>query len=151
MSDPKTALLLRDFTHDMVLAGRLWRKIGRQAASRHGVTEAASSPLIWIDRLGDHVRQNVLAEAVGIEGASLVRLIDELEGNGFVRRETDPTDRRANVVSLTEKGRNIVTAVHDELQALRMQIFANLCVEDLEAAQRVFDAVKGAAGREAPV
>ncbi|RYG94904.1 MAG: MarR family transcriptional regulator, partial [Alphaproteobacteria bacterium] len=96
------AYLLRDLTRDLLLVGRLWRKMAREAAARHGVSEAASAPLVWIERLGENVRQNTLADAIGIEGASLVRLIDELQASGLVTREPDPSDRRANVVSLTD-------------------------------------------------
>jgi len=74
LATAQDAYLLRDMTRDLLLAGRLWRKMARAAASRHGVSEAASAPLLWIDRLGNDVRQNTLADAVGIEGASLVRL-----------------------------------------------------------------------------
>ena len=147
MAETDNAPLLRDLTRDLVLSGRLWRKMGRETAARHGVTEAASAPLVWIDRLGDCVRQNVLAEAVGIEGASLVRLIDELESSGLVTRAADSTDRRANVVSLTARGREVVTEVNDDLQALRRQVFAGVPPADLEAAQRVFAVIKAAASR----
>ena len=95
------AYLLRDLTRDVLVAGRLWRKMARRAAAKHGVSEAAASPLVWISRLGENVRQTALAEAIGIEGASLVRLLDELENSGLISREPDPADRRANGVSLT--------------------------------------------------
>src|SRR6185436_4077025 len=112
LATAEDAHLLRDLTRDLLLAGRLWRKIARQAAAQHGVSEAASAPLIWIERLGENVRQNALADAIGIEGASLVRLIDELQASGLVTREPDPSDRRANVVSLTTRGREVVAEVN---------------------------------------
>lgn len=140
--------MLRDMTRDLLLAGRLWRKMAREAAARHGVSEAASAPLIWIDRLGENVRQNALAEAVGIEGASLVRLIDELEASGLVTRRPDPNDRRANSVSLTPRGREVVTEVNDDIQRLRLDIFRDLDLADIHAAARVLDAIKLAGGRQ---
>jgi MarR family transcriptional regulator for hemolysin len=139
------ALLLRDLTRDLLLAGRLWRKIGREAAAKHGVSEAASAPLIWIERLGENVRQNALADAIGIEGASLVRLIDELQASGLVTRVPDASDRRANVVSLTRLGRTVVAAVNEDLMALRREVFADLPASDIAAALRVFGAIKAAA------
>ncbi len=137
--------LLRDLTRDLLLAGRLWRKMAREAAARHGVSEAASAPLIWIDRLGENVRQNALAEAIGIEGASLVRLIDELQASGLVTRQPDPNDRRANSVSLTPRGRAVVTEVNEDIQNLRLVIFADLPQADFEATMRVLAAIKTAA------
>lgn len=149
MTTSDLAYLLRDMTRDLLLAGRLWRKMAREAAAKHGVSEAASAPLIWIDRLGENVRQNALAEAVGIEGASLVRLIDELQASGLVIREPDPNDRRANSISLTPRGREVVAEVKDDIQSLRLQIFDGIAPGDVQATIRVFEAIKTAAGKEA--
>ena len=148
MTTNESAYLLRDLTRDLLLVGRLWRKMAREAAARHGVSEAASAPLIWIERLGENVRQNALAEAIGIEGASLVRLIDELQSSELVTREPDPSDRRANVVSLTPRGREVVAEVNEDIQGLREEIFANVATSDIEATGRVFAALKEAAGKE---
>lgn len=142
------AYLLRDMTRDLLRAGRLWRRMAREAAARHGVSEAASAPLIWIDRLGENVRQNALADAVGIEGASLVRLIDELQASGLVTRKPDPSDRRANSISLTPRGREVVTKVNEDIQLLRLEIFRGIDESDIRAATRVLEAIKAAAGRD---
>lgn len=139
--------LLRDLTRDLLRVGRLWRKMAREKAGKHGVSEAASAPLVWIERLGENARQNALADAVGIEGASLVRLIDELEGSGLVTRAPDPSDRRANIVSLTPRGREVVAEVNEDVMALRQQVFAGLPASDIEATLRVFAAIKAAAAR----
>jgi MarR family transcriptional regulator for hemolysin len=150
LATDENAYLLRDLTRDLVLSGRLWRKLARQAAARHGVSEAAASPLVWLERLGDSVRQNALAEAVGIEGASLVRLLDELATSGLVTRTPDPADRRANLVSLTEDGRRTVAEVIADLEALRAEIFAGLHTGDTDAARRIFAAIKSAAAGVTP-
>ena len=140
------AYLLRDMTRDLLLAGRLWRKMARHAAAEHGVSEAASAPLLWIARLGQDVRQNVLADAVGIEGASLVRLLDELQMSGLITRVPDPTDRRANAVNLTESGHRIVAEVNDALTALRLDVFGKISRKEIEAAIKLFKTIEAAAG-----
>jgi MarR family transcriptional regulator for hemolysin len=139
------AYLLRDLTRDLLLAGRLWRKMARKAASEHGVSEAASSPLLWIARLGENVRQTALADAVGIEGASLVRLLDELQASGLITREPDASDRRANAVNLTPKGREVVAEVNEVLTKLRLEVFGDIPRKDAETAIRVFKAIEAAA------
>jgi MarR family transcriptional regulator for hemolysin len=139
--------LLRDLTRDLLLAGRLWRKMARHAASAHGVSEAASAPLIWIDRLGQNVRQTALADAIGIEGASLVRLLDELQSSGLITRVQDPTDRRANAVNLTERGRTVVEAVNETLTALRLEVFGATPRRDVEAAIRIFKTLEAASAK----
>jgi MarR family transcriptional regulator for hemolysin len=146
MANDEDAYLLRDLTRDLLLAGRQWRTMGRMAAARHGVSEAASAPLVWIDRLGGDVRQNALAAAVGIEGASLVRLLDELQNSGFIIRTADPADRRANTITLTATGRKAVRAVNTSLARLRSKVFATISKGDATAALRVFRAIADAAG-----
>src|SRR5690606_29115558 len=140
--------LLRDLTRDLLLAGRLWRKMAREAAARHGVSEAASAPLIWIERLGENVRQNTLADAIGIEGASLVRLIDELQSSGLVTREPDPPDRRASAAAPTRRGREVAAKVLEDIQNLREQRCARPSAADIEATGRVFAALTEAAGKD---
>ena len=105
---------------------------------------------MWIERLGADVRQNSLAEAVGIEGASLVRLLDELQANGLITREPDPADRRANAVNLTDAGWAVVREVNDALNALRLSVFGDIPRKDLEAALRVFEAIEAAAAGDTP-
>ena len=41
---------------------------------------------------------------------SMGELIDELEQLGYVVRQPDPTDRRAKLIVLTDKGRDCVAA-----------------------------------------
>jgi MarR family transcriptional regulator for hemolysin len=143
------AYQLRDLTRDLLVAGRLWRKMARHAAARHGVSEAGASPLVWIGRLGENVRQNALAEAVGIEGASLVRLLDDLAASGLVRRQPDPTDRRANNLYLTPAGQKAVAEIEEELGELRREVFAGLSEADIDGASRVCAAIRDAAARGA--
>jgi MarR family transcriptional regulator, transcriptional regulator for hemolysin len=150
LATDEDAYLLRDLTRDLLLAGRLWRKIARAAAARHGVSEAASAPLIWIERLGENVRQTALADAIGIEGASLVRLIDELQASGLITRVPDPADRRANAISLTPRGREVVKEVNDALGALRLDVFAGIPAKDVRSALKVLEAIKTAAASETP-
>jgi MarR family transcriptional regulator, transcriptional regulator for hemolysin len=142
------AELLRVFTADMVIAGRLWRKLARETLARHGVAEAGAGPLLWIGRLGGKVRQNVLAEYCGMEGASLVRILDELQAQGLVVRVPDATDRRANLLDLTEAGQVKRTEIESDLAAFRLQTFEGISPEDIEAALKLFNVIKAAAGRD---
>jgi MarR family transcriptional regulator for hemolysin len=95
-----------------------------------------------IGRLAGEPRQNALAEAVGIEGPSLVRLLDQLTAAGLVVRREDPSDRRAKVIALTASGRAMVARIETELATLRARLFAEISAADLEASLRVFAALQ---------
>ncbi|GJD69870.1 Transcriptional regulator SlyA [Methylobacterium gnaphalii] len=110
----------------------------------HGVSDATALPLVMIGRLEGEPRQNALAEAVGIEGPSLVRLLDQLCAAGLVERKEDPTDRRAKVLSLTPAGLSTVAKMEADLADLRASVFASCSVADLEAGLRVFRTLQDA-------
>src|SRR5260370_4874765 len=79
---------------------RLWRREVDQGVAAHGLSQATAIPLVVLSRRGKCVRQCVLAEEMGIEGPSLVRLIDLLQAEGLVERREYPTDRRAKMPHL---------------------------------------------------
>lgn len=72
----------------------------RIALAGLSVTPAEGRTLAHVARLGP-VRQNVLAERMGVEAMTLSGHLDRLEARGLVLREPDPTDRRAKLVHLT--------------------------------------------------
>ncbi|SDD50251.1 transcriptional regulator, MarR family [Cupriavidus sp. YR651] len=142
---PKIDALRFAFTGQLMLAGRQWRQISQAAVTAHGISAAAAAPLLFVRRLGGGVRQVTLADYVGVEGATLVRLVDQLSAAGLVRREVDPSDRRANVLSLTEAGDRMAEQIEVELKQLRAEVFAEVSEADMAATLRVLDALSRAA------
>ncbi|WKD58686.1 MarR family winged helix-turn-helix transcriptional regulator [Corynebacterium caspium] len=51
--------------------------------------------------------QTALAETLLMDASDVVRLIDSLEVHGWVRRDRDPKDRRRQLVTCTEKGKEV--------------------------------------------
>jgi MarR family transcriptional regulator for hemolysin len=129
--------LQRLFTAKLLSTGRQWRRAVDVALSAYGISEACAAPLIWIGRLNGGVRQVVLASHVGIEGPSLVRLLDQLEALGLVTRRDDPDDRRAKGLWLTEAGEALAAEMEDAVDAVRSRILAGIDPADVEAAVRV--------------
>jgi len=71
-----------------------------------------------------------------------VRLLDQLAAAGLVVRRADPSDRRAKVLGLTPRGRQIFERIEAELTTLRACVFAEIGDGDLEASLRVFAALQ---------
>jgi len=112
---------------------RLWRREMDQALLDHGLSQATSIPLRVLSQLGKSVRQGVLAEEIGLEGPSLVRLIDLLQAEGLVERREDPTDRRAKILHLTPKGEAKAEEVNRVLRRVRAHLLKDIETEDLLA------------------
>jgi len=127
-------------TSGLLQATRQWRRAAEQALASHGISDACAAPLLWIGRLGEGVRQVTLASYVGIEGPSLVRLLDQLVASGLVERRDDPADRRANTIWLTEEGKHLREEIEMQLVALRERVLAGISSEDLQTTLRVLHA-----------
>jgi MarR family transcriptional regulator, transcriptional regulator for hemolysin len=98
-----------DPTHREVLfqltdVSRALRTYVDQCARRHGMTRAQWAVLLRLDRR-EGMTQAEMADALEIQPISLVRLIDRLCEQKLVERRPHPSDRRANRLYLTPKGR----------------------------------------------
>jgi MarR family transcriptional regulator, transcriptional regulator for hemolysin len=110
----------------------------------YGLTEATWRPLAYLGRLGEGIRQKELAQALGIEGPSLVRLLDGLERRGFIERREDEADRRARGIYLTPTGRELQRRVLGVSDAIQRRLLAAVQPADLEACDRAFSAIEAA-------
>lgn len=113
-----------ELSHTTEIAARLYVSIGRltrslrrrdPAALTHGELSAlATLVAAGPQRLGD------LATKEGVTAPTLSRVVANLTDNGYVRREQDPSDRRASLVVITDAGAAIVAnawmTVADELR-----------------------------------
>lgn len=134
--------LLQSLTLTLLQAGRVWRRAADEVVTAYGLTEATALPLLLIGRLGGDLRQTTLADALGVEGPSLVRLLDQLGEAGLVTRREDPTDRRAKILHLTEAGRARAAAIEARFDALREAVFSDVGDDDLRAALTVLRALQ---------
>ncbi|MGH2917284.1 MAG: MarR family transcriptional regulator [Solirubrobacteraceae bacterium] len=62
------------------------------------------------------VRVTTLAERAGMSRQAITYLIRELEGKGYLERHPDPSDRRATLVHLTERGEAAVRELRDSVR-----------------------------------
>jgi MarR family transcriptional regulator for hemolysin len=128
-------------TADLLHAALIWRRKAERALINAGISAVRANVLVLLKRLGEGSRQVQLAEAIGLSSNSLVRLLDELATSGLIRREPDPTDRRANCLWLTEEGEELIIVIETILAQLREKTFRNLSPADLEGTRRFHQAI----------
>jgi MarR family transcriptional regulator, transcriptional regulator for hemolysin len=128
---PSQARIHAEIGRVITRLGRIWRRESDQALADHGLSYATAIPLLLLSRQGTSVRQGVLADELGIEGPSLVRLIDLLEAEGFVERREDPTDRRAKTLHLTATGAAKVEEINHVLRRVRAGLLKDIGSEEL--------------------
>jgi MarR family transcriptional regulator for hemolysin len=120
---------------------RAYKAAADKAVGHMGLSQAMAWPLVMIGRLGNGIRPGTLAEVLAVEGASLVRQLDQLTEAGLVERREDPVDRRAKTLHLTATGLRARAKIEASLVAMRDEMFEGVTDADLAACLRVFAAL----------
>ncbi len=129
---------LMQLTATLTHASRAYKAMADKVASQYSLSQATALPVLILGRLGqDGVRPGVLADALGLEASSLVRVIDLLIENGLVQRHEDPQDRRAKLLQLTADGQTRAAQMEAALMPFRRNLFAEFEQADIDACLRV--------------
>lgn len=87
---------------------------------KHKLTLAQFDLLAMLLGLGDKLNQQELANQLAVTKGNMVGLGNRLSRRGFVERVPAQLGRRANLIRLTEAGRNLVNAaLPDHLRLVR--------------------------------
>ena len=79
---------------------------------------------------GTGLRQKQLTELMRINASTMSEFIGHLESDGYVERNVDPSDKRATLITLTEKGRARACELQDERKEKMNQLFSPLTEEE---------------------
>lgn len=93
-----------------------------------GITPGEARTLAHAARVGP-ARQMVLAERMGVEAMTLSSFLDKLEARGLIERVTDPADRRAKIVHLTEAAADVLAHIGDVGSKMRAEIAHDIAPE----------------------
>jgi MarR family transcriptional regulator, transcriptional regulator for hemolysin len=118
-------------------AARQWRRAADLRLQPFELTEATWLPLVHIARAPESPRQKDLAASMSLDGSSVVRLLDNLEAAGLIRRKEGENDRRAKIILLTPQGRAIADKVEVAARRIRGDALAGLSDRDIATTVRV--------------
>ena len=135
MQQHDQALMLLTTTLSHV--ARTYKAGADKVSADFGLSQATAWPIVMIGRLGDGVRPGILAEALGLEPPSLVRVIEQLVVGQLVERHDDANDRRAKTLHLTERGRECARGVEKALIPFRRSLFDGVDPADIDGCIRV--------------
>ena len=94
---------------------------GNASLAEHGL-KARSYAVLALAASDARPTQRELAEFLRLDPSQVVALVDGLQARGLVRREPDPSDRRANVVVITDEGRDMFARARISAQAVEQQL-----------------------------
>jgi MarR family transcriptional regulator for hemolysin len=140
---------LMKLTAALAHASRSYKSAVDKVAASYGLSQATGLPVLIIGRLGTGLRPGVLAEALGLEASSLVRVVDHLIDSGLLARHEDPLDRRAKILELTEEGKKTAALMEQALIPFRRQLFGGFDPADVEATLRVLQGLNALLAKHA--
>ncbi|MBA4502901.1 MarR family winged helix-turn-helix transcriptional regulator [Marinobacterium marinum] len=139
---PAPAPSQQKFGIRFTLLARLWRRTLDQLLAQEGVTDISWSPLIHLLEGGDGCTQKELAARAGIDGSSLVRLLDTLVVRGFVERKPDLNDRRRRYVLLTPSGHQEAMRIRGILDGIEARMLEAVSDAEIEQTTRVLSRIR---------
>ncbi|MBK8445487.1 MAG: MarR family transcriptional regulator [Micropruina sp.] len=99
---------------------RMFTLLARVTADQPGHAQLSRPDFLVIGRLcrAGSLRPGDLAQQEGLDQSTLSRRIAALAERGYVRRQADPADRRAQLLEVTDQGR----AAYEAEQARRVRL-----------------------------
>lgn len=120
---------------------RLWRRAVDVRLQAYGLTEATWLPLLHLSRAAAPMRQKDLAASLGLDGSTVARLLDNLQGAGLVERREDEGDRRAKTIHLTPEAERLVAQVEAIARDVRLATIQGIPEADIERAAAVLERI----------
>ncbi|SEJ51268.1 DNA-binding transcriptional regulator, MarR family [Deinococcus reticulitermitis] len=133
---PPEQLAWRGFLH---AHDALWKALER-GLEADGLNLPAYELLTTLEEAGEGgMRMSDLAARLRFSGGGLTRLVDRLEGAGFVQRRRCEADGRGFEVTLTPEGRSRLRRVHARhLREVRALFLSRLTPQEIEVLGQVW-------------
>lgn len=111
----------------------------------HGLARVGLTPsratLVWELLHRGPSTQRTLADALDMSPRNVTGLVDALSDSGFVTREPHPEDRRAILVSFTDRGVRVAEQLRRDGEKLAEDLFADMPDRQFNALVKGFDAL----------
>ena len=121
---------------------RAWRQAVDRRLKPLGLSQASWMTITVAARATSPLSQSELADRLGVEGATMVAMVDRLVKAGLVARRVSATDRRIKHVVLTESGVQLYGTVKAEAAALRKELLAHIDPQKLAGATELLETLQ---------
>ena len=106
----------------------------------------ASASLLWLLDEGG-TRSTVLAQRAGVSKQAMSQLVRLMERQGYLEQVPDPTDTRAKVVRMTERGEAVKIACVQVREELNRKLARSLGTDEATLLEANLDAAAGLLGK----
>jgi len=122
-------------------SAKTWEKAADiELRQRFGLT-GAKWKIIVILSMKEGITQKHIADMAFVEAPTLVPVIDKMEKEGYLTRQSDPNDRRNNLIFMTKKSKEIVDPMIDCILEIRNMGLNKISKRDMETAKKVLEQI----------
>ncbi len=135
------------------LHSALTGELDAELLTAHGLSLSSYEVLLFLaDTPEGRLRMSQLAESVLLSRSGLTRLVDRLERDGLVRRESCPSDLRGFNALITDEGRKLFAAARrTHLAGVRKRFLDPLTAEEQRTLAGLWERLQpGAASGDGP-
>lgn len=115
-------------------------RVSKRMEATIGLTIPQRMSLLLIGR-NPGILPSELAKVLHLHRGTLSGIVQRLEASGYVRRATDPNDRRRVGLTLTESGKTINQRRSGTFEGAVRQLLASMPAGELRATERVLAAL----------
>lgn len=133
---------------DTTVEDRFFRELSeafaelRQAFARHvGMSPQRVQILVGLCRAGE-TSHSLLRQALGVDGATVTRLVKELEADGLVGRRPDPADNRYTLAQLTPAGERLAADLSERHQSYQERLLGGVTEQERELVLRALRRIR---------
>ena len=87
----------------------------------------------------DGVRQCEIAKTMNVEPMTISAYLDRLEKNNLVRRQLDPTDRRARIICVSDEAREVLDRVLPMLNSVYDEAMSGVAPETRQSTESALE------------
>jgi MarR family transcriptional regulator for hemolysin len=122
----------------------------RQGFARSvGMSQQRVQILVRLHR-GGETSHSQLRQALGVDGASITRLVKELEADGLVGRRVDPAGNRYTLARLTAAGAQLAGDLLQRHQAYQERLLDGVSQPEQERVLQTFQQLRDNLAQENP-
>ncbi|WP_298218856.1 MarR family transcriptional regulator [Halothiobacillus sp.] len=122
----------------MMRVTQLWRQLMDAELAHHGLSQAKWRTLAILALRPEGMIQSELADELGVEGPSLVAMLDRLSKDEWVERILSETDRRCKIIRLTPRAWPLIDEIRISSEKIFQRTIAKVDVAPLAVIEAFF-------------
>jgi MarR family transcriptional regulator for hemolysin len=119
-----------------------WRTALDKRLRPLGLSQAKWRALVILGRNDGGITQSDLASRLGVEGPTLVRLLDRLEADNWVERRSCPDDRRSKRIYLRTRALDVLKQIDTVAADLRRELLSDLEPGEIETLASILNRIR---------